>query len=159
MSTEIRIIQFFDFTGTGVLLPNELHFQNYFVNTTIKKGLKFFSFAPFQVQGISSNLDGDNSQVQILFPATEEAIFLVEANNGNRDSRLELVTKLVNDQNKVTDLLSKEFYIGLGAAFSETTVELRFSTAIDAVASNFPAQRLSEENVGILPLDASLSLR
>ena len=160
MNTEIRIVQFFDFTGADTTQPfNELRFQNYFVNTEIQKGSKFFKFAAFQVQGISSSIGGDNSQIQILFPATKEAIQLVGLNDGNRNSRLELVTKSVNNKNQVADLLAKEFYIGLGASFSETTVELRFNTAIDAVASSFPAQRLSEENVGILPLDASLSLR
>jgi hypothetical protein len=39
------------------------------------------------------------------------------------------------------------------------TVELRFNTAADSVASNFPAQRLNQQNVGILPLDSALSLR
>ena len=164
MNTEIKIVQFFDFTGADTTQPfRELRFQNYFVNTEIQiregEGNKFFKFAPFQVQGISSSIGGDNSQIRILFPATRDAIQLVGLNDGNRNSRLELVTKSVNNDNRVADLLAKEFYIGLGASFSETTVELRFNTAVDAVASNFPAQRLSEENVGILPLDASLSLR
>lgn len=156
MTTEIRLIQFFDLTDAN---GTEHLFQNYFVNENKSKGLKSFGFAPFQVIGGVSSIGGDNSQIQILFPATEYAIALVEAANGNRKSQLELTTKTVNAAGTVTSLMAQEFYIGLGAAFSESTIELRFNTAVDAVGSNFPAQRLSEDNVGILPLDSALSLR
>tara|TARA_R110002020_G_C16157819_1_gene763153 strand:- start:281 stop:760 length:480 start_codon:yes stop_codon:yes gene_type:complete len=159
MTTEIRLIQFFDFTDASGNNKAEYCFQNYFVNETKSKGNKLFGFAPFQVVGGVSSIGGDNSQIQILFPATEYAIALVASANGNRKSQLELTTKTVNAAGTVTSLMAQEFYIGLGAAFSESTIELRFNTAVDAVGSNFPAQRLSEDNVGILPLDSALSLR
>ena len=157
MTNEIRLVQFFDLTDAN---GTEHLFQNYFVNESKSKGNKSFSFAPFQVVGGTSSIGGDNSQIQILFPATQYAIALVEAANGNRKSQLELTTKTVNAAGTVTSaFLAQEFYIGLGATFSEDTIELRFNTAVDAVASNFPAQRLNEDNVGILPLESALSLR
>ena len=160
MTNEIRLVQFFDFSDADGNNKPEYLFQNYFVNESKSKGNKSFSFAPFQVVGGTSSIGGDNSQIQILFPATQYAIALVEAANGNRKSQLELTTKTVNAAGTVTSaFLAQEFYIGLGATFSEDTIELRFNTAVDAVASNFPAQRLNEDNVGILPLDSALSLR
>jgi len=156
MTNEIRLVQFFELTDAKGL---PYLFQNYFVNESKSKGNKSFDFAPFQVSGGISSIGGDNSQIQILFPATDYAIALVELSNGNRKSQLELTTKVVNAAGTVTSLMAKEFYIGLGAAFSESTIELRFNTAVDAVGSNFPAQQLNEDNVGILPLDSALSLR
>ena len=156
MTNEIRLVQFFELTDAKGL---PYLFQNYFVNESKSKGNKSFDFALFQVAGGISSIGGDNSQIQILFPATDYAIALVELSNGNRKSQLELTTKVVNAAGTVTSLMAQEFYIGLGAAFSESTIELRFNTAVDAVGSNFPAQQLNEDNVGILPLDSALSLR
>ena len=153
MTTEIRLVQFFDLTDAA---GTRHRFQNYFVGQTKNSS----SFAPFQVQGSVSNLNGDNNQIQVLFPTTEYAVRLVESGEGNRNSRLTLTTYSVTAAGDLlTDFLSQEIYIGLGASFSEDTVELRFNTAADSVASNFPARRLSQKNVGFLPLDSALSLR
>ena len=142
MTQEIRIVQFFKLQK-------------------ITFGGLEYKFAPFQVQGSVSSLNGDNFQIQVLFPATEYAIRLVEEGNGNRKSSLSLYTRTVPEGSTgtVSDAGPTEQYIGLGASFSADTIELRFNTAADSVASNFPAQQLNEENVGILPLDSALSLR
>jgi len=158
MTQEIRIVQFFKLeTATG----KSRRFQNYFVGQKITFGSLTYSFAPFQVEGSVSSLNGDNSQIQILFPATEYAIRLVEEGGGNRKSKLSLYTRTVprDSTGAVSNSGPTEQYIGLGASFSAETVELRFNTAADAVASNFPAQRLTQENVGFLPLESALSLR
>ena len=149
MTNEIRIMQKMFLTPANQTIPIEK--QNYFPAAA--------DFAPFQVQGSVSTLGGDNSQIQILLPSSEFAIGLVESGNGNRQSQLILETRFIGADHQEGSLLSQEVYIGLGATFSENTIELRFNTAVDAVASNFPAQRLNEDNVGILPLDSALSLR
>ena len=169
MTNEIRLAQFFKITTARWWDNTEGEFksgktrryQNYFVRQTITFGGEEYEFAPFQVQGSVSSLNGDNSQIQVLFPATEYAIKLVEEGSGNRKSSLSLYTRTVPEGSTgtVSDAGPIEHYIGLGAGFSADTIELRFNTAVDSVASNFPAQRLSEENVGILPLDSTLSLR
>jgi hypothetical protein len=158
MTNEIRLVQFFKLeTATGT----KHRFQNYFVQQKITFASQTYKFAPFQVQGSVSSLNGDNSQIQILFPATEYAIRLVEEGSGNRKSALTLYTRSVprDSTGAVSSSGPTEQYIGLGASFSADTIELRFNTAADSVASNFPAQRLNQENVGILPLDSALSLR
>lgn len=157
MTTEIRIVQAFKLATAEATTHR---FQNYFVNQSKTIASESYDFAPFQVQGTVSNLNGDNSQIQVLFPTTEIAIRLVEAGQGNRNSRLTLTTYSVNSSGNVANnFMSQEIYIGLGASFSEDTVELRFNTAADSVASNFPARRLTQDNVGFLPLDSALSLR
>lgn len=157
MTFAIRIVQLFVLrTSSGATYRR----QNYFINSSIKVGGKGYFYAPFQVQGTVSNLNGDNSQIQVLFPATETIIRLVEGANGNRNSRLTLTTYSVSASGDLSsNFMSQETYIGLGASFNEDTIELRFNTAADSVASNFPGRRLSRDNVGFLPLDSSLSLR
>ena len=155
MTQELRIVQFFDLvTDNG----KEHRFQNYFVNDSKTFDSKSFSFAPFQINGSVSSLNGDNNQITVLFPAIEYAVRLVEAGEGNRKSLLILDTRFVNQSGDFGDTGPREIFVGLGASFSVDTIELRFSSALDAVASNFPANSLTEENVGILPLESSLSL-
>ncbi len=150
MINEIRIMQKIFLTPANQ--TKAIVKQNYYVDAA--------DFAPFQVEGSVSTLEGDNSQIQLLFPTTDYAIALVESGDGNRKSQLILKTYFITTDERVpSSPSSQEVYVGIGASFSENTIELRFNTAVDAVASNFPAQRLNEENVGILPLDSSLSLR
>jgi hypothetical protein len=49
--------------------------------------------------------------------------------------------------------------VGIGASVSETTIELRYRSAIDSVISNFPSRTVTRQLVGPLPLNANISLR
>lgn len=151
----IRIVQYFDLTATG----GPYRYQNYFVGANSTFGGKSYGFAPFQVNGGVSSLNGDNIQIQVLFPATEIALKLLDVAEGNRKSLLNLYTRTINKHGNISNAGPTEQFIGLGASIGLETIELRFNTAADSVASNFPAQQLNEKNVGILPLDSALSLR
>ncbi|MFZ9695477.1 MAG: hypothetical protein ACO3AY_06350 [Chitinophagaceae bacterium] len=183
MST-LRIVQYFelltfskdgataeslaDFNDTDTItlgkLPKRVYhrYQNYFVNQSVRwpnaTTSPLYAFAPFQVEGTISTLGGDNSILRVMFPSVEVAIRLVEQGNGNRLSRLTLSTVWLNE-NLGESKKYEEKYIGIGAAFSETTIELRFRSAMDSVGSQFPARKLSRSSVGLLPLSADLSLR
>jgi hypothetical protein len=52
-----------------------------------------------------------------------------------------------------------DFYIGVGASFSDTTIELRFKSAMDSVNANIPALSFTRQNTGILPLNSDINLR
>tara|TARA_Y100000033_G_C2734771_1_gene105311 strand:- start:126 stop:605 length:480 start_codon:yes stop_codon:yes gene_type:complete len=159
MTTEIRMVQFFDLTDAK---GNIHQFQNYFVGDTksnVPSITGVYKFAPFQVEGTTSSLNGDNEQIQVLFPATVYAIRLVEAGEGNRKSRLILSTRFVNANGDISKDGPRGVFVGLGASFSAQTVELRFNSALDAAASKFPATTLTSKNVGVLPLESQLQLR
>lgn len=133
-------------------------YQNFFINQQIKRAGKRFDFAPFKMEGTSSTLGGDNALVQVLFPNVEVALRLVEQGNGNRLSRLELTTAWLNENYGETKSIAERF-LGIGASFSETTIELRFRSAMDSVAGKFPARALSRNLVGIVPLNSELRLQ
>lgn len=158
MAIDIRIAQFFDLVtadGTRHL------YQNYFVNQSYSYAGRRYSFAPFRAEGTVSNNTGDNSIVQVLFPNVEFAIRLLDAGNGNRLSRLVLTTTWLTASNEIAanGATQQEFLVGIGASISETTIELRFRSAIDSVISGFPARSITRQLVGPLPLNSNVVLQ
>ena len=133
-------------------------YQNYFVNEQKRFKSNLYGFVPFRAEGTASSIGGDNSIVQILFPSVEIGIRLVEQGNGNRLSRLTLTTVWLDARERSIKEYSERF-VGIGASFSETTIELRFRSAMDSVGARFPARTLSRNLVGILPLNADLRLQ
>ena len=158
-ANELRICQFLHLTVRTDDGDRQYRFQNYFVGATNSDLGVSYSFAPFQVQGSVSNLNGDNEQIQVLFPAIEYALKLVAQGSGNRKSVLNLKTRFVTPEGSLSATGPEENYIGLGATFNADTIELRFSSSLDAAFSGFPSRQLTEQNVGVLPLDSFISLR
>ena len=117
-----------------------------------------YDFAPFRADGALASLNGENQQFQVLFPNLEYALRLVEEANGNRLSQLTFSTAWL-DGNDQIDRPVTDYYLGIGASFSDTTIELRFRSAIDSVGSQFPGRTLTRDLVGPLPLNAELYLR
>ena len=157
MSTsEIRICQLLKIeTSDGKLY----YYQNYFVGQTKSFSGQGYDFVPFEIEGGVSSLNADNQQITILLPASEYAVRLVAQGDGNRLSKLRVSTRFVNQNDQFRSGGFDEYYVGIGASFSDDTIELRFRSALDGVAAGFPARTLTEENVGILPLESTLSLR
>jgi hypothetical protein len=86
---------------------------------------------------------------------------LLDAGNGNRLGRLVLSTVWLTSNNEiaVNGATQVEYLVGIGASISETTIELRYRSAIDSVVSNFPARVLTRQLVGPLPVSANVSLQ
>jgi hypothetical protein len=147
------------------------YYQNYFFGKDFTAvsipgtASPVYRHAPFEARGSTAALGGDNPALQLLFPHTAFAIAMVEDGEGNRLSKLQLKTVWMAS-NDISNYSSytvvnqyTEYYIGVGAAFSDTTIELRFRSAMDSVGASFPAQQLNRQNVGILPLNADLRLQ
>jgi hypothetical protein len=128
-----------------------------------------YRFAPFRVEGALASLNGDNNILRLLFPHSEFTVAMVEEGEGNRLSQLSLKTVWMASTGNITDYASyslasataqyEEFYVGVGASFDDTTVELRFRSSMDSVGASFPRRTFTSKNVGILPLNAEVSLR
>jgi len=151
----IRIVQYFKLVDSS---GKPYNFQNYFVNERKNLDGIWYDFAPFRVEGTVSNITGDNALLQVLFPAVDFSIKLAEQADGNRLTRLTLTTQWLNANQAVTTSY-QERHIGIGASISETTLELRFRSAMDSVGAQFPAQTMTRRNVGPLPTSAQISLQ
>ena len=160
--TEIRLAQYFYLvTSTGT----QHRYQNFFVNVKPlaelleEDGKTYkYNFAPFRAEGSTANLNGDNGMVRVLFPNVEFAIRLVEQGDGNRLSRLTITTQWLNAA-LAPSRSYQERYVGIGASYSDTTIELRYRTAMDSVGASFPGRTLTRSLVGPLPLNAELVLQ
>lgn len=152
---EIRIAQYFNLTDSS---GNRYTYQNYFVQQPATLNGVQYEFAPFRAEGGVSNVGGDNPIIRVLFPSVNYAIFLVEKADGNRLTTLTLTYQWLNASNSQIRIY-EERYIGIGASFSETTVELRYRSAMDSVQKAFPGRRLSQNLVGSLPLNEQLNLQ
>lgn len=160
--SEIRIAQFFrlEVSRADGALANKVHrYQNYFIGETKPLAGEAYEFSPFQADGALASLNGDNQQLRVLFPSQEVSIRLVEEGNGNRLSVLKLTTLWTNAAGALNGAQFTDFFIGVGATFNEDTIELRFRSSMDSVGAGFPARVLTVDNVGILPLEANLSLQ
>jgi hypothetical protein len=158
--TEVRLAQYFYLvTSTGT----QHRYQNFFVNAKadlLEEDDKThrYDFAPFRAEGSTANLNGDNGMVRVLFPNVEFAIKLVEDGDGNRLSELTLTTQWLNAA-LAPSRTYQERYVGIGASYSDTTIELRYRTAMDSVGATFPGRTLTRGLVGPLPLNADLVLQ
>ena len=155
---QIRICQFIKLETT-TKPEKPYYYQNYFIKENKTLGGVPYSFVPFEIEGGVSSLNADNQQVTLRLPASEYAVRLVELGDGNRLSKLVVYTRFINANGAIKTGGFDEYYVGIGASFSDDTIELRFRSALDGVAAGFPARTLTEENVGILPLESNLSLR
>ena len=158
--TEVRLAQYFYLvTSKGT----QHRYQNFFVNAKadlLEEDGKThrYNFAPFRAEGSTANLNGDNGMLRVLFPNVEFAIRLVENGDGNRLSELTMTTQWLN-ATLAPSRTYQERYVGIGASYSDTTIELRYRTAMDSVGASFPARTLTRSLVGPLPLNAELVLQ
>lgn len=153
---DIRICQFFNLTASN---GASYLFQNYFVHENKTYNNVTYSFAPFRAEGSMASLNGENNVLQVLFPNVEIALRLLQSGDGNRLSRLMLTTVWLTASGGFTNNVQTEYYIGTGSSISDTTLELRFRSAIDSVTSNFPSRTLTRDLVGPLPLDSQIVLQ
>lgn len=153
---DIRICQFFNLTTSAGVRHL---YQNYYANETKLYYDLNYSFAPFKADGAMASLNGENNVLRVLFPNVEFAVRLLDQGNGNRLSVLALTTQWLTRTNAYSVTRQTEYYIGIGASLDDSTIELRFRSAIDSVMSNFPSRSLTRELVGPLPLDSQLYLQ
>ncbi|CAB4148027.1 hypothetical protein UFOVP431_84 [uncultured Caudovirales phage] len=152
---KIRLAQYFYLITAGGV---QHRYQNYFIREPrVLDGMRY-EFAPFRAEGSTANLNGDNGMLLVLFPNVEYAIRLVENGDGNRLSRLTITNQWLNAA-LAPSRTYQERYVGIGASYSDTTIELRYRTAMDSVGAQFPARTLTRSLVGPLPLNAELVLQ
>lgn len=157
----IKVAQFLDLTvyDADNRQVGRHFYQNYFARQQKNYAGQVFDFAPFSIEGTSASLNGENSLLQLLFPTDDYVLRALEQGNGNRLSKLIFTSRWLNDNHQFTGNDHSESYVGIGASFSETTVELRFRSAMDSIGAQFPRRVFSRGLVGILPTNADLVLQ
>lgn len=161
MANTIAIAQFLRISARPSLVDViPLFMQNFFVGRDFFLIDNTYRFTPFEVRGVLQSAKGDNGQVSILLPNTDMTLQMLQALDGARLARFELRTiwLMPNLEPDLTKLRT-DFFVGLGASISDSTIELRCRSAVDSVSEQFPLRQLTAELVGNLPQTAEVVLR
>ena len=127
-------------------------------NFWIKENIDGYSFIPFGFSGLTTNRQCDNIDATLVFPNTElSRQWALEATQQKWLAKIQVMLFDPDDKTKRT-LLHR--YVGQIAAsgWGDTGINLRLNTLLDAVGSDIPARRLSQNLVGYLPTSSNIQL-
>jgi hypothetical protein len=109
------------------------------------------NFLPFGFSGVVANRAGDNVEASLTFP-----------NNALSQSFLDdlIADRAVVSVSEVVDGRTIYSYVGqaTGGNISDEAVSLQLSSVLDAVSSEIPWRFLTEDEVGPLPMNASVRI-
>jgi phage-related protein len=135
------------------------HYQNFYINKTATFQGRDYRFLPFGFSGVTVNRTGDNVEASLVFPSNQISRGWVV--NAIEDFWVATVYVMILDPDNpdTPDLLNR--YIGQVSTggWNEIIVTLRLNTVIDAVGSEVPMRRLTQELVGAIPTSTNVRLR
>jgi phage-related protein len=135
------------------------HYQNFYINKTATFQGRGYRFLPFGFSGVTVNRTGDNVEASLVFPSNQISRGWVV--NAIEDFWVATVYVMILDPDNpdTPDLLNR--YIGQVSTggWNEIIVTLRLNTVIDAVGSEVPMRRLTQELVGAIPTSTNVRLR
>ena len=148
---ELAYGQFLDLTsGNGTIY----RWQNFW----IKENVDGYSFIPFGFSGLTTNRQGDNVDAVLVFPNNElSRQWALLATQQKWLAKVQVVLFDPDDKTKRTVLHN---YIGQvsTSGWGDTTINLRLNTLLDAVGSDVPARRLTQNLVGYVPISSNIQL-
>ena len=148
---ELAYGQFLDLTsGNGTVY----RWQNFW----IKENVDGYSFIPFGFSGLTTNRQGDNVDAILVFPNNElSRQWALLATQQKWLAKIQVLLFDPDDKTKRTVLHN---YIGQvsTSGWGDTTINLRLNTLLDAVGSDIPARRLTQNLVGYVPISSNIQL-
>lgn len=136
-----------------------IRFQNFFINEDIEYNGNTYGFLPFGFSGVTVNRSGDNQSTQLALPNNELskswALYITE------NTWVVLIDMFVwspDDANWSDRLLSQYAGQATGALWNETELRIEISSVLDAVGSDVPRRRITEDIFGPLPTTANVRL-
>ena len=148
---ELAYGQFLDLTsGNGTIY----RWQNFW----IKENVDGYSFIPFGFSGLTTNRQGDNIDATLVFPNNElSRQWALLATQQKWIAKVQVLLFDPDDKTKRTLLHN---YIGQVSAsgWGDTAINLRLNTLLDAVGSDIPARRLTQNLVGYVPISSNIQL-
>lgn len=140
------------------------YFQNFYIGTNnVKYGGREYDFVPFGFSGVTVNRSGDNQATQLAFANNEltrawsekivRASWLVAID-------MVMLPSVTVPQAEIPAAHLLTSYAGqvTGAIWSETELRLEISSVIDAVGSDIPRRRITEDIFGPLPTTSTVRL-
>jgi phage-related protein len=135
------------------------HFQNFYINKTATYEGNVYSFLPFGFSGVTVNRTGDNVEASLVFPNNE--ISRAWGLNAVQDLWIANVLVMILDPDDATSGQLMHRYVGQvsNGSWDETSLQLRLDTVLDAVGTDVPMRRLTQQLVGAIPVSSNVRLR
>ena len=136
-----------------------LNFQNYWVAENVTYDGITYSFLPFGFSGVTVTRSGDNQPATLVFPNNALSRGWIET-AVTYQWLATCQTLLLEPDNKSGGRVLASYTAQIiSGGWSETSVELRMASVLDAVGADLPRKRLTRQLVGKLPLTARVSLQ
>lgn len=141
-------------------------FQNANPAVSIRHENANWGFLPFIYNGATRTRSGDNLEASLLVSTNQIAmdhaydIVMIDFNENQHHIKRQVKVQtclLNNDFTSVVRPLTTEYWIGASMGYSEDSVEILLSSAVDAVFAGLPNQYLDEVTVGRLPTTARVT--
>lgn len=134
-------------------------FQNFHIGETSVYNSFNFSFLPFGFSGVSVNRTGDNTSASLVFPNNE--LSRAWALQAVTDRWLAVVKVMNLDPDDRTAGTMMHQYVGqvAGGSWDDATLNLEVNTILDAVGSDVPLRRLTQNLIGNIPVSSNVRLR
>jgi hypothetical protein len=134
-------------------------FQNFHIGQTGTYGGQSYGFLPFGFSGVSINRTGDNTEANLVLPNNE--ISRNWALDAIRQNWIGTVFMMLLNPDDRADATLLTQYVGqvAGGAWEETTLSLKLNTILDAVGTDVPMRRITQNLVGSVPVSANVQLR
>jgi phage-related protein len=135
------------------------HFQNFYINKTATYNGNVYSFLPFGFSGVTVNRAGDNVEATLVFPNNE--ISRAWGLNAVQDLWVATVLVMILDPDNANNPSLMHRYVGQvsNGNWDETSLQLRLDTVLDAVGTDVPMRRLTQQLVGAIPVSNNVRLR
>ena len=135
------------------------HFQNFYINKTATYNGSVYSFLPFGFSGVTVNRAGDNVEATLVFPNNE--ISRAWGLNAVQGLWIATVLVMILDPDNASTPSLMHRYVGQvsNGNWDETSLQLRLDTVLDAVGTDVPMRRLTQQLVGAIPVSNNVRLR
>ena len=135
------------------------HFQNFYINKTATYNGRVYSFLPFGFSGVTVNRAGDNVEATLVFPNNE--ISRAWGLNAVQGLWIATVLVMILDPDNASTPSLMHRYVGQvsNGNWDETSLQLRLDTVLDAVGTDVPMRRLTQQLVGAIPVSNNVRLR
>ena len=142
-------------TQTGTVY----RYQNFFIKESIAYDSNDYIFLPFGFSGITVNRTGDGTDANIVLP--NNAISRGWADDALKSSWTGHVRTMILDPDDNTSFSQLGQFYGRvsGGGWTAEAVTLTLNSVLDAVGSDIPQRKLSQQLVGDLPSTSGVRLQ
>ena len=133
--------------------------QNFFVDAQVTFSGGTYGFAPFVFTGVTVNRNGDNQSTNIVIH--NNTIIRALVTRMLSEQWIATVHTMLLDPGDTSNYTELSSYVGqlVAATVSGPTVEIELGSILDAVGSDVPRRRITEDTFGPLPTTASVRLQ